>query len=198
VRVHCDEGVATHIGPEPCVFGREAGDEASAGDRTGQPLSRERNRSERRRRLTSGRQHGRGHDREHASGSAWSETLACTDASCTGNREVSGSTTGRWPCGPHREGDEPKPVMHERENSDPAMVAAKPANKPARAGAEAAERRAGAEENASQDGTHRTPGRASVSPGLERVRQVAFAVTHPRWEPYALIGPVRICAGRAP
>jgi RNA-directed DNA polymerase len=24
---------------------------------------------------------------------------------------------------------------------------------------------------------------------------VRFAVTHPRWEPYALIGPVRICAG---
>jgi group II intron reverse transcriptase/maturase len=63
--------------------------------------------------------------------------------------------------------------MHEREKSDPAIVAAKPANKPARAGAESVERRAGAEENASQDGTHRTPGRASVSPGLERVRQVA-------------------------
>jgi RNA-directed DNA polymerase len=24
-----------------------------------------------------------------------------------------------------------------------------------------------------------------------------FAATHPRWEPYALIGPVRICAGGA-
>jgi hypothetical protein len=24
-----------------------------------------------------------------------------------------------------------------------------------------------------------------------------FAVTHPRWEPYARIGPVRICAGGA-
>src|SRR5690349_16330587 len=90
-----------------------------------------------------------------------------------GNREISGSTAGQWPGGPHREGDEPKPVMHEREKSDPAVVAAKPANKPARAGAEAVERRAGAEENADQDGTHRTPGRASVSPGLERVRQVA-------------------------
>jgi len=28
--------------------------------------------------------------------------------------------------------------------------------------------------------------------------QVRFAVTHPRWEPYARIGPVRICAGGAP
>jgi hypothetical protein len=41
VQVHCDEGVAIRIGPEPCVAGREAGGEASAGERTGQPLSRE-------------------------------------------------------------------------------------------------------------------------------------------------------------
>ena len=93
--------------------------------------------------------------------------------SLCGNREVSCSTIGRWPRGPRREGDEPKSAMNEREKSDPAIVAAKPANKPASAGAESAERRAGAKENASQDGTHRTPGRASVSPGLERVRQVA-------------------------
>jgi hypothetical protein len=42
VQVHYDEGVAIHIGPEPCVVGREAGSEASAGERIGQPLSRER------------------------------------------------------------------------------------------------------------------------------------------------------------
>jgi len=89
VEVHCDEGVANRIGPEPCVFGREAGGEASAGDRIGQPLSRESFRSERRRRLTSGRPHGRLREREQATGSAWSETLACTDAPCTG--------TGRSP-----------------------------------------------------------------------------------------------------
>jgi len=28
--------------------------------------------------------------------------------------------------------------------------------------------------------------------------QQRFAVKHPRWEPYARIGPVRICAGGAP
>jgi hypothetical protein len=39
VQVHCDEGVAIRIGPKPCVRGREAADEASAGERTGQPLS---------------------------------------------------------------------------------------------------------------------------------------------------------------
>jgi len=41
VEVHCDEGVATHIGPEPCAGLREGAGEASAGERTGQPLSRE-------------------------------------------------------------------------------------------------------------------------------------------------------------
>jgi group II intron reverse transcriptase/maturase len=63
--------------------------------------------------------------------------------------------------------------MHEREKSDPAIVAAKPANEPAQAGVERVERRAGAKENAIQGGTHRTPSRVDVSPGLERVRQVA-------------------------
>jgi hypothetical protein len=41
VKVHCDEGVVTHIGPEPCVGIREGAGEASAGVRTGQPSSRE-------------------------------------------------------------------------------------------------------------------------------------------------------------
>src|SRR5579862_717897 len=90
-----------------------------------------------------------------------------------GNREISRLTTGRWPCGPHRGGDEPKPVMHEREKSDPAVVAVKPANKPVRAGAEPMEPRAGAEGNAEQDGMHRTPSRESVSHGLDRVRMAA-------------------------
>jgi hypothetical protein len=42
VRVHYDEGVATHIGPEPCAGPREEVGEASVGERIGQPLSRER------------------------------------------------------------------------------------------------------------------------------------------------------------
>lgn len=42
MKVHCNEGLAIHIGPEPCVCIREDAGEASAGERTGQPLSRER------------------------------------------------------------------------------------------------------------------------------------------------------------
>ena len=41
MRVHCDEGVATHVAPDPCAVLREDDCEASVGERTGQPLSRE-------------------------------------------------------------------------------------------------------------------------------------------------------------
>ena len=43
MKVRYDEGIANRIVPEPCIVGREASSEASAGDGTGQPLSRDRN-----------------------------------------------------------------------------------------------------------------------------------------------------------
>ena len=42
MQVHCDEGVAIRIGPEPCAGVREGAGEASVGVRAGQPLSRDR------------------------------------------------------------------------------------------------------------------------------------------------------------
>ena len=42
MEVHYGEGVAIHTGPEPCVGPREGSGEASAGERAGWPLSRER------------------------------------------------------------------------------------------------------------------------------------------------------------
>ena len=39
MKVHYDEGVANHVGPEPCGDAREGIGEASVGDRIGQPLS---------------------------------------------------------------------------------------------------------------------------------------------------------------
>ena len=42
MQVHYDEGVANHIGPEPCAGNRKDVGEASAGERAGQPLSRDR------------------------------------------------------------------------------------------------------------------------------------------------------------
>ena len=41
MEVRYDEGVAIRVGPEPCIVAREGRGEASAGERAGQPLSRE-------------------------------------------------------------------------------------------------------------------------------------------------------------
>ncbi len=92
-------------------------------------------------------------------------------------------------------------MMHGHEKSDPAIVAVKPANKAKKSTAEASagkvaaepgERRAGTKGNAGQQSTCRAQNRISVSQALERIRQ--FAVTHPRWEPYAGKPHVRFCA----
>ena len=93
-------------------------------------------------------------------------------------------------------------MMYGDEKSDPFIAAGKPANGDGRPGPERVERREGTEENTGQASTLRTPSRASVSPGLDRVRTAAwpnqrFAVTHPRWEPDAGMPHVRFCAGGA-
>jgi RNA-directed DNA polymerase len=54
-------------------------------------------------------------------------------------------------------------------------------NKAGQPGAEQGERRAGAKGNAGQTDTYRTPSRAGVSPGLDRVRQAAKAGTETRF-----------------
>ena len=87
-------------------------------------------------------------------------------------------------------------MMYGPEKSDPAIVAGKPTNKAERSAAELVEQRAGTKGNSDQQSTYRTQSRASVSQELERIRQV-FAVTHPRWEPYAGKPHVRFCAGGA-
>ena len=63
--------------------------------------------------------------------------------------------------------------MNELEKSDPSIVAVKLANKSGELDAELAEPRGGAKGNTIEPHTHRTQGRASVSPGLERVRERA-------------------------
>ena len=66
-------------------------------------------------------------------------------------------------------------MMHDHEKSDPAIV--------------------------SQQSTGRAQYRGTVSQALKRIRHFGRisrrAVTHLRWEPYARIGLVRICAGGA-
>jgi len=61
-------------------------------------------------------------------------------------------------------------MMHDREKSDSAIVAVKPANKVGQPTAEPMEPRAEAEGNASQQRTRRAQDRESVSQALERIR----------------------------
>jgi group II intron reverse transcriptase/maturase len=63
--------------------------------------------------------------------------------------------------------------MNGHEKSDPAKGAVKPTNNTERSVAEPVEREAGAEGNAEQDDTLRTPSRAGASHGLDRVRTTA-------------------------
>ena len=118
-------------------------------------------------------------------------------------RERIASEAGRsrvWPStddagGPHREGEEPKPMMHGRGKSDEAVVAVKPANKAERSAAELVEPRAEAKGNAGQQCTCRAQNRISVSPALVSIRQ-AFAV---RPEVGAVCGKAArtdLCGGR--
>jgi hypothetical protein len=64
-------------------------------------------------------------------------------------------------------------MMHEREKSGLAVVAMKPTNKAERSAAELGEPRAGAEGNVGQHSTDRARNRATVSQGLECIRQVS-------------------------
>jgi hypothetical protein len=91
-------------------------------------------------------------------------------------------------------------MMHEREKSDPAVVAGKPVNNAERSAAESVEPRAGTKGNADQQSTSWTLSQTSVTQALDRIPRAAYlqpAVTHPRWEPYAGKPHVRFCAGGA-
>jgi RNA-directed DNA polymerase len=85
-------------------------------------------------------------------------------------------------------------MMHEREKSGLAVVAMKPTNKAERSAAELGEPRAGAEGNVGQHSTDRARNRATVSQGLERIRQVSPLNTQ-GGEPYAGKPLERFCAG---
>ena len=159
MKVPHGEGVAIRTGPEPCAGTREGGGEASVGEHIGQPLSRE-NLS-----------------------NLGADVFESTEGNTDGGDSASPRPTRRGPrpwhvwklfarepgdlgfgqrrktVGPHREDEESKPMMHELEKSDSAIVARKPANKAGRPAAEPVERRAGTEGNAGQQSTCRTQSR---------------------------------------
>ena len=143
------------------------------------------------------RQHVRRRYVRGADALSWSKTLSCTKGLRRNLGDLMSGRAVEDRAGPCREGDEPKPMMNGDEKSDFAIVAMKPWN--AVQTGDMVERRAKAEENASQHNTHRTPSRARVNQALERVRQAGhcFIVIDPRWEPHAGKPHVRICAGGA-
>jgi hypothetical protein len=85
-------------------------------------------------------------------------------------------------------------MMHESEKSDLVIVAGKSANKVVPAAEQSAERSAAAESMERRTGTKGNADRQSTHWTQERIRQ-AFAVIHPRWEPYTGKPHVRIWAG---
>jgi hypothetical protein len=118
VQIHGDEGVATHIGPEPCGVIREDDIESSVREHAGQPSSREI------------------HEIRVPTQFCWRKATR-TGAS---SRAPAATRRGRRPWhawtlfirepggliadhgwfavpGPHREGEEPKPVMYGGEKS---------------------------------------------------------------------------------
>jgi len=97
VQVRCNEGVAIRIGPEPCVGIREGDGEASAGERTGQPLSRENSIVLGADALESAEgDTGEGARRVFVRPGVVGEPGMC-GSSLYGNREVSGSACGGTP-----------------------------------------------------------------------------------------------------
>jgi hypothetical protein len=107
MKVSCDEGVASHVGPESCGDDREVVTEALTGEGAGRVLSLE-NFMLRSADVvpTDGRQQRRSRQRKGPSHSAWSET-PCTHRSISqgrrslpfGSREIPGSA---WASAPVR------------------------------------------------------------------------------------------------
>ena len=174
MQVHHDEGVANRIDPESCAVAREGIGEALTGERTGQPLSREST-------LFLGADvvpltEGNTDGRDSASAQTARRGRRHWHVRTLFAREPGDPTSDhrqRCRSGPHREGEEPKPMTHGRGESDSAIVAGKPTNKAERSAAEPVEPRAEAEGNASQQSTGRAQNRGSVSHALARIRQAA-------------------------
>ena len=145
MEVHCGEGVPNHTGPERCVFGREAGDEASAGESIGQPLSREIINRGRRRFCHGGRQHG---GAPNASASPVPREQRPWHVRKLLVRKPGDLTLGR--------------------RREPKVRVGKATSRSRATGREAGGAKGGAKENAGQAGTLGTPSRDGASHGLDR------------------------------
>ena len=84
MKVRHDEGVANHIGPEPCVVSARMRRSVGRGAHRPAIEPRKDLYPGCRRCCEGGRQHGRARDRECPDGPAWSKNLACGEALCAG------------------------------------------------------------------------------------------------------------------
>ena len=107
MKVHCDEGLATHIGPEPCAGIREGTCEASVGEHTGQPLSRERVLSRVPTPSTVRKATRAGAQPRASARPGVVADPGMYGSSLYGNREISGLTMPLGVHGPQWEGEEP-------------------------------------------------------------------------------------------
>ena len=126
------------------------------------------------------------------------------------HRKLGGLASGRQMLrerdGPHREGEEPKPMMHGHEKSDLVIVAMKPANKAKEAhcgGVCGGERSGVGGAKGGGQGEYAPAKHVLDSEPGSRVTgagsyTATCAVTHPRQEPYAGKPHVRIWAGGVP
>ena len=178
MKVRYDEGLASHIALESCAYHREVLGEGLTEARVGQPLSREMmNIPGCRRFCTSGRPHG-GARYASALTPGAAEDLGMHVSSPRGSREISPlACSAVTLTGPHREGEEPKPMMNEREKSDPCIVAGKPANNVEGKTAEWVEPRRGTEGNMGKLHMRRTQSRESVTEIWSCTRAGAMRVT---------------------
>jgi hypothetical protein len=174
VQVRCDEGVATHIGPKPCVDAREGVGEASAGGVQRPTIEpRQKNIPGRRRRHVVRKATWLSAQSRASNRPGVVRDPGMCRRSLYGSREISRSTSAACRTGPHREGEEPSPLMHDREKSDHAIIATRPTNKAGIPATEPVERRAGTKGNANQQSTRWAQDRGSMTQALERVRNAA-------------------------
>jgi RNA-directed DNA polymerase len=113
-----------------------------------------------------------GSDKRATYDPAQSQTPGMSGNSMRENREIP-RASGSSENGPVGEGASHKSSMNASGKSDRAVVPTKHPNKGEQSSAEGVEGRAVTKGNTEEERTHRTPGRGSVSPGLQRVREAA-------------------------
>ena len=150
-----------------------------------------------RRRGMHGRQHRGPRHRERHSVPAWSTDPGMCGCFWRGNREISSPAA----CGqPLRSASGRRRAVADDERWREVILGhsrweAAERSRANGAGGSGAKGRGQGERAPAKHAPDFEPGRRDPGAGARTAK--SFAVTHPRWEPYALIGHVRVCAGGA-